>query len=224
MLGRMTKSRGLRVKRGTRSAWVAENQGRYVCQCGCAKPVPLRPEHFNVGVPRYLHGHNAKADPPNKRPPKARALCGCGCGALTAPGRRYLSGHNNRGQTRSDETRRKLSEGKLGPLNPQFGKRPATYRGWHITPAGYKLIHSPEHPFATANHFVPEHRLIVENHLRATNPDSPYLVWWGDGLYLRRDLEVHHIDGVKDNNVIENLQVLTKAEHARLHHKHGAMR
>lgn len=46
------------------------------------------------------------------------------------------------------------------------------------------------------------HRYIMEQHL---------------GRTLSKDEIVHHIDGNKHNNSIENLVVMTNAEHSRLH-------
>jgi hypothetical protein len=47
-----------RVK--TRAELAAEQQGRYICQCGCGRPILLRPHHFNKGasVPGLIRGHN----------------------------------------------------------------------------------------------------------------------------------------------------------------------
>jgi hypothetical protein len=51
--------------------------------------------------------------------------------------------------------------------------------------------------------YRPEHRYLMEQHLKRT---------------LSPDEVVHHINHVKDDNRIENLQVMTRSEHARLHH------
>jgi DNA invertase Pin-like site-specific DNA recombinase len=44
----------------TRAESAAEQQGRYICQCGCGRPILLRPHHFNKGasVPGLIRGHN----------------------------------------------------------------------------------------------------------------------------------------------------------------------
>lgn len=72
-----------------------------------------------------------------------------------------------------------------------------------ISKGDYNYALVPDHPNATANGYVLEHRVVMENYL---------------GRLLNNDEIVHHIDGNKKNNIIENLQVLSSSEH---HHLHG---
>ncbi len=66
---------------------------------------------------------------------------------------------------------------------------------------GYTLIYKPNHPFTDCKGYVPEHRLIIEQII---------------GRYLNRKKEVvHHINGIKDDNHIENLLLLTDKQHRR---------
>ena len=68
------------------------------------------------------------------------------------------------------------------------------------------MTYHPEHPSSLKcnclNGYVMEHRYVVEKYL---------------GRILRDDEIVHHIDGNKRNNAIENLMVMTQSEHAKLH-------
>jgi hypothetical protein len=66
---------------------------------------------------------------------------------------------------------------------------------------GYVLVRSHNHPFATKSGYVREHRLVMENHIHR---------------FLLKDEEVHHINGIKDDNRFENLQLIGHKEHASL--------
>lgn len=136
---------------------------------------------------------------PNRKERSPRQACACQCGQLAASGRRYISGHNTR------------------------GTRYARYRGWYSY-HGYIKVDARDHPFGDRDGYVLEHRLVVESHLRDTDPGSPYLLKLGEKLYLRPEIVVHHIDGVKDNNEISNLRPLTNSEHTTLHHAQGDIR
>lgn len=72
-----------------------------------------------------------------------------------------------------------------------------------IDHGNYKAVYYPDHPNAWKGcGLVYLHRLIVENDL---------------GRLLKRDEIVHHIDGDEHNNKISNLEVLTVADHNKLH-------
>jgi hypothetical protein len=66
--------------------------------------------------------------------------------------------------------------------------------GSYISPQGYRLIYKPDHPYASNGAYVREHRLVMEQHL---------------GRYLLPNEVVHHINGDKLDNRIENLQLFS---------------
>lgn len=82
---------------------------------------------------------------------------------------------------------------------------------------GYVYLVRPEHPFADQTGRILEHRLVMEEWLRLNEPNSLFLTKLGSQKYLRPEFIVHHKDEVKSNNVIENLECMTKPQHALLH-------
>lgn len=64
----------------------------------------------------------------------------------------------------------------------------------------------PVHPRANSNGLYPLHRVLMENHL---------------GRLLRPDELVHHKNEVKKDNRIENLEVVSRADHTKIHKPQG---
>ena len=105
----------------------------------------------------------------------------------------------------------------LGDANPNYGNRGSKNPLWksdkRLSSYGYVLVRSPNHPFRNGDGFVFEHRLVAEKYL-LTDENSIEI----DGVrYLKPELEVHHKDKNRQNNDPDNLVVLTKSEHMRLH-------
>lgn len=67
--------------------------------------------------------------------------------------------------------------------------------------SGHVLVYAPDNPYNYKG-FVPEHRLVVEKDI---------------GRYLTKKELVHHINGIKDDNRIDNLVIVTKEQHNLLH-------
>lgn len=71
---------------------------------------------------------------------------------------------------------------------------------------GYILVYQPEHPHPNGggrNNCVFEHRLVMEKHL---------------GRFLTKKEIVHHVNGIKTDNRIENLELTTPSKHIKEHH------
>jgi len=82
---------------------------------------------------------------------------------------------------------------------------------------GYIYIASSSHPFRS-NGYVLEHRLVMEAWLKENAPYSPCLVEIEGEKRLSPDKVVHHKNEIKDDNRIENLEVLTTEVHSSMHH------
>jgi hypothetical protein len=70
------------------------------------------------------------------------------------------------------------------------------------TTRGYRYLYQPDHPGANTYGYVAEHRLVAEGML---------------GRPLRSDEIVHHRNEQPGDNRPENLQVMTRREHAQHH-------
>lgn len=93
-----------------------------------------------------------------------------------------------------------------GKINKGRGKDSNHWGGgkW-TTPIGYVYIYCPAHPNAVyGKRYVLEHRLAMEQKV---------------GRLLKKDEHVHHKNGKKGDNRIENLELLTISEHRSLHTK-----
>lgn len=86
-----------------------------------------------------------------------------------------------------------------------IGKQSRHWKGGRkINKYGYVEIYKPESKMACSMGYVKEHRYVMSQYL---------------GRDLTPDELVHHIDGIKTNNNIENLEIMTKGIHGCIHHK-----
>ena len=103
----------------------------------------------------------------------------------------------------------KCNPNKITSINPgwrlgkKFPNEKGGYGNTRNTSKGYIAVYMPGHPLADKKGRVAQHRLIMFNHLKGK---------------LDPTKNVHHINGNKKDNRIENLVVLSKAEH-NSHHK-----
>jgi beta-galactosidase/beta-glucuronidase len=120
------------------------------------------------------------------------------------------------GYHHSIETKEKLRQAHLGKklteehrlkviqtLNHGTGNGNNVWKGGKVlSKDGYVYVRQPDHPNALANGYVREHRLVMETKL---------------GRLLEEHEVVHHINGFKDDNRPENLELLTQSTHSHEH-------
>jgi len=90
------------------------------------------------------------------------------------------------------------------PFKNQKGKDNYAWKGGIIKNDGYILIKNRNHPNCNNRGYVREHILVMEKFI---------------GRYLIKKEVVHHKNGIRDDNRIENLTLMNKEEHSSLHNK-----
>lgn len=107
----------------------------------------------------------------------------------------------------ADGTARSMKDGIKKSAACRTGENGNNWQGGRHkrNQTGYIVIHSPDHPNRTANGYVFEHRLVMEKHL---------------GRYLDPKEVVHHRNGIRDDNRIENLELVeSTGKHVSQHFK-----
>lgn len=159
-----------------------------LCACGCGEVLLAKPHH-KYKPARFLPGHHLRLERkphPTKYWPTPEetpsGYCECGCGQptkianYTVRARRHFKGYP--------------MPYVRGHGSPKKGRKSRDDGRWIAH--GYALLHKPDHPSATKNGTVREHRYVMEQVL---------------GRQLRPDERVHHKNGDRLNNRPENLEL-----------------
>ena len=118
------------------------------------------------------------------------------------PEKPFEEGHKGywNGKKFSKEHCENIAESKKGTKN--------NWKGGIRRHNGYVYIYSPDHPFCDCNKVVKRSRLTMEKSI---------------GRHLTRKEVVHHINGIKDDDRIENLKLFSNnGEHNKEHKPKGS--
>lgn len=100
-------------------------------------------------------------------------------------------------------TRKKLRIANLGNKNPSYGKKSNWKGGIRKHTSGYLWEYCPTHPHCSKQKYVFQHRLVMEKHI---------------GRILLPTEVVHHINGIRDDNNINNLMLfISNSKHMNFH-------
>lgn len=162
--------------------------GRYEPCEVCGEPVWRRQHQIRDGVGRYCSQACHNKAQTSERTERTCETCGATFG-LRPSELKYRTG---RYCSRACESDGRL----LRRLDRMHNGRPAIKDS-----SGYIRLYEPGHPHGMHGGWVFEHRLVIEHEV---------------GRYLTPKEHVHHINGVKDDNRRENLELLGHSEHSSL--------
>lgn len=169
------------------------------CECGCgAELFPYRGKY-----PRFRSGHHAKLMSRLGIPQRTKyvprpdeipsGLCECGCGKRTTLARRTdRKGRRFQGHPLPFL----VGHGKNKGQKTKGENHPNWKGGRSMHNEGYMMIRMPDHPKARSDGYVLEHRYVMEQHL---------------GRHLTSEETVHHRNGDRLDNRIENLELWTQS-------------
>lgn len=119
---------------------------------------------------------------------KLRFTCQCECGTVRELEKYSLTSGNSTSCRCKQIDRNRANTRE---------KSPTWKGGRHIDENGYVMIYIPEHPRSKKNGYIREHTVVMEKVL---------------GRYLAKEENVHHKNGLRDDNSTENLELWSKSQ------------
>lgn len=131
-------------------------------------------------------------------------LCTCGCDEYIIIKRnhysngipKYILGHHAKinNPFKGKHHTKEYKNNRTGEGNPHW------HGGRYIDASGYVRVLNPHHKYADNKGYVKEHRAV----------------WFDSNGDIPNDCCIHHVNGDKTDNRIENLQLLTISEHSSI--------
>lgn len=110
----------------------------------------------------------------------------------------------------------------IGEKNHQFGlkgDKNGSFKNRDLNKKNHRIndiyVYDPENPNGNRNWRVLKHRKVVEDNYELFEIDKFYM--YNGKYFLQKKYDVHHINENHDDNRVENLSILTRSEHKKLH-------
>lgn len=161
-----------------------------VCECGCNEIIDAYYRGWPDKPRRFKHGHNNNLR--IRKDTQYKKRCECGCGELINA---YTLGQI------SKPLRFKTGH-QFRLKNYKGSNHPLWKGGRRHDSRGYIVKYAPGNIHADMNGFAKEHILVYEEFYKCS---------------ILEGIDVHHINGKKDDNRVDNLQLVRHTTHSNNH-------
>lgn len=179
-----------------------------ICECGCGTEITRKPRPGRLN--KFIHGHHRKGIVMTNDQKEKIGVANSGR-KQSKRQRKLMSNSKKKGYRegtiihwsktdKAEEVSKKIADKRRGVSFIKTIKN-----GRFKTNKGYIMVFVRSHPI-NGTGYMGEHRLVMEKHI---------------GRELETTEDVHHLDGDKTNNSLDNLMLFpTRSAHIKFHNRH----